>query len=606
MEYGKLTESGMPSEKEVRQALAKLVVHGVDAVWSPDVQPLLHLPSVQARVAALGEPSAAEALREVLQEAVADLGQSQYRSLLTIVLGLIPEYEELSAGDKRALAGRQFRGGRKPVSAGTIRQHHEPRALDQLASLLISLSAEPDRQSSRSGSDESVLWHPEVHRRWAEERLVFWRMGFIPYRRAEALEGLAQAMQASGVLSWSVHELFGAYDVLVKAWIPAAGSEARIRDNVVSELRSIDLLQTLTVERIVTEALWRSVDGISRQPSEAALAHMPSAGEIARINSATSGLERYEDEGLIARRGAPSGIRFFIALSQSSASVGALARSRLDTWVMEVVRGARSLSDVSIYAGTGFATFLIEGVVQPQDFHVLSDELLERLEPLDQIASQRIETMISPTTQPVFQVEEMRGGKPVGDRDIEHLLRQEEDPHFEVKATAFTELRRLEPQDNPTELPTSKAAIDSLMKAIVAFLNTEGGDLVIGAIDEETAERSPRLRKSRLVSSAPRIGLYLATGIDHELAGDSDRYLRRLQELCRTSIEPDPSVFLKIGIEQVQGRTICLIQVEGAPRDWFYFRGKEKSLQFLVRQGSLVRELMGPDADRYKTSAPRA
>lgn len=605
MEYAKSTESGMPTEKEVRQALAKLVVHGVDAVWSPDAQPLLRLPSVRARVVALGESRAAQALREVLQEAVADLGQSQYRLLLTVVLGLSPEYEDLSAGDKRAIAGRKFRGGRKPVSAGTIRQHHEPRALDQLASLLIARGGERDRQSD-SGKTAKVLWHPEVHRRWAEERLVFWRMAFFPYRRHEALEGLARSMQASDVRSWSVHELFGIYDVLVRAWIPAASSEVQIRDNFVSELPSVELLDTFMVDRVLTDALWNTETETPRQLSAGVLGHMPPAAEIDRVNAGGPGLEQYEDDGLIARSRRAAGIRFFVSLAQMPTSYNAQARSRLDSWVTEVVRGTESLSDVSIYAGAGFATLLIGGLVPPQDFHALGEELLERLEPLDHLGSQRVETMISTTTDPVVEVEEMRGGKPPGDRDIEHLLRQEEGPRFEVKAAAFTELRRLGSGVDPEELPRSKGAVDSLMKAIVAFLNTEGGDLLVGAVEEKAVERLSRLRASRLVSSAPHRGRYLVTGIDHELDGDTDRYLRRLLDHCRAAIEPDPSVFLEIGIERVEDRTICLIQVAGAPREWFYFRTKESSLQFLVRRGPAVMELMGPDADRYKASAERA
>src|SRR5215218_6284702 len=127
----------LPSEKEVREALAKLIVLGPDAVWSPEVQPLLQLPAVQEKADELGADRPAQALKSVLQAAVDDLGESQYRVLLTIVLGLEPQYEFLSAGEKRAVAGERFRGGARKVGAGTIRQHHEPRALDELATRLM-------------------------------------------------------------------------------------------------------------------------------------------------------------------------------------------------------------------------------------------------------------------------------------------------------------------------------------------------------------------------------------------------------------------------------------------------------------------------------------
>jgi hypothetical protein len=66
----------------------------------------------------------------------------QHRDLLRFVLGLDPTTRDLSAMERRRIAGERFRGGTKPVSAGTIRTYHEPRALDELAAILISLDSE--------------------------------------------------------------------------------------------------------------------------------------------------------------------------------------------------------------------------------------------------------------------------------------------------------------------------------------------------------------------------------------------------------------------------------------------------------------------------------
>lgn len=142
------------------------------------------------------------------------------------------------------------------------------------------------------------------------------------------------------------------------------------------------------------------------------------------------------------------------------------------------------------------------------------------------------------------------------------------------------------------------------MKAIVAFLNSEGGVVVIGATETKRLAKSSKLRGTEVVDSAPRRGHYFVTGIDHELAHGADRYQRRLLDLCRTAIEPDPSAFLLVELERVDDRTICVIHV-GHPREWFYYRGKDKNLRFYVRQGATSKELMGPDADRFKASAKR-
>lgn len=604
-ESKKPANAGVPREKEVRRALSRLVVQGVDAVWSPDAQPLLRLPRVRARIDQLGEDRAATALREVLQEAINDLGPSQYRLLLTIVLGLGPQYKDLSAGEKRALAGRKFRGGHKRVSAGTIRQHHEPRALDELASLLISDEAVGERHFSLDGG-QSIVWHPEIHRLIAEERLVFWRLSFFPYDREEVAKNLAKAMRASDIRSWSAYEIYGVFDLLVRAWVPATEPEDRIVRNLEAELRSIEVIQTFIVERVVVDSLWATDAVVIRRPAEHALERLPSAAEIDRINAGDPGLDQYEAEGWIARQPPTAGIGFFVALSQRThAALPSPKQARLDDWIARISREAGSLSNVSVYAGAGFAHFLIEGTVAPDALHDLNEQLLEQLTPLDHLVSQRVETFLCSAPAPIAAFEEMRGGEPGAEvGDVSRLLQQEEGPHFEVKRSAFSELRRLEPNQDAADLPDSRAVIDALMKTIVAFLNSEGGVVVIGATEAKRLAKSSKLRENEIVDSAPRRGPYLVNGVDHELARGADRYQRRLLDFCRTAIEPDPSAFLRVELEEVDDRTVCVIHV-GHPHEWFYFRGKDKNSRFYVRQGASVRELMGPDADRFKTSAKR-
>ncbi len=70
------------------------------------------------------------------------MASPEYRDLLKVVLGLDPKVEDLSARQRREIAGRQFRGGTRPVAWGTIRQYHEPRALNHLAATLLVLDAD--------------------------------------------------------------------------------------------------------------------------------------------------------------------------------------------------------------------------------------------------------------------------------------------------------------------------------------------------------------------------------------------------------------------------------------------------------------------------------
>lgn len=123
---------------EIRDALRRLAAHGAKPYWLNEVgQPLLRLRQVRHRAAEMGSDVAPEkAAVEVLRDAAKELPRSQ-RTIVMIVLGLDEQYLGMTAKDRRQLAGERFREGTRPVSWGTIRQYHEPKAMDRLASTLL-------------------------------------------------------------------------------------------------------------------------------------------------------------------------------------------------------------------------------------------------------------------------------------------------------------------------------------------------------------------------------------------------------------------------------------------------------------------------------------
>jgi hypothetical protein len=122
---------------ELRGALARIVTSGPDeAASQPELQALIDLPAVRQRVEAEGESATADAIVDVLAEAVEGVSTPAYRRLLTIVLGLGAPYRRLSPLERRTVAGKEFRGGTRPVKPNTVRQFHEPRALDELAAII--------------------------------------------------------------------------------------------------------------------------------------------------------------------------------------------------------------------------------------------------------------------------------------------------------------------------------------------------------------------------------------------------------------------------------------------------------------------------------------
>lgn len=126
-------------DREIRAALGRLCTRGVVPWWIREkADVLLDLPCVAERVRkSNGDLDDVGALIEILRRLVDDLRPRPYGTILRIVLGLDSQYLDLSAEERRARAGEEFRGGEQPVSAGTIRQLHEKAALDRLTALLV-------------------------------------------------------------------------------------------------------------------------------------------------------------------------------------------------------------------------------------------------------------------------------------------------------------------------------------------------------------------------------------------------------------------------------------------------------------------------------------
>jgi hypothetical protein len=148
-----------PSLDEVQAALRQLATHAVEPHWLHEVgRPLLSLRQVRRRFRDSAQGTQIEeVVVEVLRHAAAELpGES--RAIVEIVLALDPEYAGMTAQTRRTLAGKRFRGGARPVSWGTIRQHHEPKALGLLAARLVErdLELEPEAIQSEPAEPHTI------------------------------------------------------------------------------------------------------------------------------------------------------------------------------------------------------------------------------------------------------------------------------------------------------------------------------------------------------------------------------------------------------------------------------------------------------------------
>jgi hypothetical protein len=590
--------------EEVRRALSRLVSGGPESIWLPEVQPLLELPTVKERLEA-GE-DADEALRQVLLDAIEGLGQSQYRNLLEIVLGLTPDSESLSAGERRALAGKRFRGGQRPVTAGTIRQHHERRALTELTKRLL---ASTRSATARPQAQEWTEWHPAVRESWAEQGLSLWRISVADYDSAEIEEILGPLMRKHKVAAWSVYEMFGIFDFLLEAWLPLTAHAHRFSRELESAYgERLVRCDAFAAEEVVTHWAWRGEGREMRRPAPAILANPPPPQQLERIGAGDGRpfAEMMKSE-VAARVAAEPGIGILVSISGlwGYPLLSVAERELVKDLILGVVEeGAGILFQTVLLRGSGFGDYLLQGKIKPDDFYELKTKLVGPLDRALRPRGLRAHSFVLAGAAPLIREERLTwktasDGRP----SVEELLREGESVALEVRSSAFVDLL---PDDRIGSKWADSEAGKGLLKTVTGMLNSKGGTILLGACPVARAEGDPRFSEKRLKGSTV-VGDYLVIGIDDEIVSGSDSYLRKVANVCRKLIEPDPLVHLEFSLERLEGKTLLQVSVPSIPDEWFYFVADRENPQFWVRNSvGLSERYSGRDADIFKNQFPRA
>jgi len=141
-----------PKLHDLRKNLTALVARGfvVDNVVDNGDQ-LLELRIVTNRVTLddgadedVQEIATAKAFVALVTEVVGDkklVRQRKHRRLLRYVLPLLDEYMGKGLEERRTAAGANMTSGDEVIKPGTVRTYYEPRALDELARVLVEMEA---------------------------------------------------------------------------------------------------------------------------------------------------------------------------------------------------------------------------------------------------------------------------------------------------------------------------------------------------------------------------------------------------------------------------------------------------------------------------------
>ncbi|MCW3994526.1 MAG: ATP-binding protein [Candidatus Bathyarchaeota archaeon] len=165
---------------------------------------------------------------------------------------------------------------------------------------------------------------------------------------------------------------------------------------------------------------------------------------------------------------------------------------------------------------------------------------------------------------------------------IETLLSIDENQTLEFKSTFLYDLRAGEKGINKANPDLERA----LLKEICAFMNSEGGTIVIGISDD----------KPRKIIGLANDYLVLPTR-----KKDRDGFEVHLRNVIKAFIVPEVPGSVKINFETQGGLEVCLIEVEKSDKQIFLKRsleGKEIG-EFWIREGNTTSQLIGPAMVEY-------
>jgi hypothetical protein len=156
-------------------------------------------------------------------------------------------------------------------------------------------------------------------------------------------------------------------------------------------------------------------------------------------------------------------------------------------------------------------------------------------------------------------------------RNAEELIKRGESKTLEFKSTLRWDLRE-DRQDD-------RLITHGVLKTIAAFLNTEGGDLLIGVADDGAI-----------------------VGIEADRLESDDKFMRHLAQVVRNGLGDRAGTCIDPKAQIVEGKTVCVVSCQRSPEPVLLrWKGLEGTAEgdFFVRSGPGTVKLNPESAREY-------
>lgn len=465
---------------------------------------------------------------------------------------------------------------------------------------------------------QRLQWHPKIHEQVGQEALHYWFLTFsTSYEWDDLRNELLGLLETHDVHSFALYELMGDCDVMLRVWLPL-GTAGVFRASLRARLQRFSLVLDLryTVEKVIRH--WPfGKDGRGALNEVEPGARHPAPELIERVNGKLAKNENLDDPELAdlvsagaigpedGSRDQIEGVKI-VTLVKPMGDLGPIQKGGLARQMALTLDEQEKIVQRSLYEVDGFgAAFLLTCLVPLDDFFCFRQELVRVIAPFFEAAGIRT-TSYSCGSPDLLLFQDMisqpstrRLRAQVPFRRVADLLRLDESITLEVKGSAFAPLEPHLVQGE--ELLESPSFFNrTILKTIVGFLNSEGGSIVIGALEPG------RFQHRIMVDDAPEfreIGAYLCAGIVDPVYKRKgwDAFERKMSEAIEKNVSPAPDTLVRIRNEEVDGLIFCVVDVApGHHIRWHYLDADGQGPQFMVRRGARTVHLQGVEADDYK------
>jgi hypothetical protein len=456
------------------------------------------------------------------------------------------------------------------------------------------------------------LWHHQIHQHWAGEELYFLRLAFFPrYKRERVSEIVLEVMEEEGVLSLTLYEALGLFDLFMRVWVPSHAIE-QLKRHLYSRLEgeSLQLLESFAVGRILRHHVWEQDGRDDANPSDSLLRKPWEDAEIAMVNEGNLEPAReakFQEDRVLAQLQPCQGVKFFTVITPATFPMPHMAHETLEEKLLEAL-DASTVEEPSLYAGSGFGEYVVMGRAMPSDFFAIT-ELSTEINELGvaERISARPYTHVCAQPEPLFYADRLPLRDVERAFDLAALLHRHESATFEVKGSLRRDLKRWLSTDEVKPVPSDEIVNKGVLKAIVGMLNADGGQIVVGALERSKKFGNRKAEEHPKLAGLPRVGEYICVGVEGEFDERGwDGFRLDLHQMIANRIQPSPAGLISVSEEFVDGRPMCVIGVQPTRANWFYLNpGDSGQVSFYVRDGNRTVPYTGIDADAYKAERPR-